>query len=291
MSKTALVAPRGGTLFLLRPEVLTLVVDPAHYLYDERVDLPLDPEVLANIDAEGVRVPIFVVKEGEDTLVVAGRQRRKYALEVNKLRAAAGKEPLLLPAICLRGAKEQILKVAILENEARAEDTPLGKAKKVKRYMDLRHSDQPIISEADLKREAASLFAVTTKTIEARLKLLDLAPSVQAAVEEKKIGVWAATELSTLPVPEQAAAVVEMVKVSENGGKKPSIEDAKRKASKGDSKVREKTQEVKNALLEAAEFYGTARTDDEGIAEAKEGLLAAALDYYKVVSAPKAGKK
>lgn len=289
MGKTALSGKRG-TLFYVAPESLVTVVDPSHYLYDERAKLPVAQELIDNICEEGVKVPLFVVKEGADTLIVAGRQRKHAACLANLRRKENGKPPILVPAICLRGAKESVLKVAILENEARQEDTPIGKAKKVRRYIDLRYSADPLLPESELKREAAVLFAVTTKTIEARLKLLDLAPVIQAAVESSKIGLWAATELASLPAPEQESKLAELEKKTEESGKRPSVEDAKRSAGKGDSKKREAVHALRTALLDAAERYGAARMDEEGIAEAKDQLLAAALDYYKVASAPRKTK-
>lgn len=290
MSKTALTGKRG-TLFSLAPESLTTVVDLNHYLYDERTNLPVPQELIDNIYEEGVKVPLFVTKEGTDTLIVAGRQRKLAAVKANERRVKDGKPPLLVPVICLHGSKESILKVMILENEARQEDTPIGKARKVQRYLNLRRQNDGLLPESDLKREAATLFAVTTKTIEARLKLLDLAPPVQAAVEERKIGLWAATELATLPPPEQAAKLEALVQKTEETGKKPSIEDAKRTVGKGNSKRREAVQVRRSTLLNAAECYGAARMEEEQIAEAKEALLVAALDYYKVVTSPRGKAK
>ncbi|WYX51237.1 hypothetical protein WJ977_00655 [Achromobacter xylosoxidans] len=80
-------------------DALTIITDPAHSLYDERIQLPLDEAITLNIMALGVREPILVWKDPETgkVLVVDGRQRVRHAIEANRRLAERGEPPILVP--------------------------------------------------------------------------------------------------------------------------------------------------------------------------------------------------
>lgn len=266
---------------------LLLVVQKDHFLYDPRVEEPLDPEFVASIKRDGVLEPILYWKDKDgQPLVVAGRQRVRAARETD----------VLVPAIAIdtKGLSEQEIKaklvgIMILENEKRLEDSPSGKAIKTRRYMDLLGGDKKLVAER---------LSITTKTIEARLKFIEQPAPVQQLVDQGKIGFWAATELSKLPAKEQveqAGRLAELGLPAADGkkGRKASIEDAKRAAGKGKSKEREALERAEEALKDAAYALGAARRNGAKDYETKEfskTLTAAALDFY--VAAKKAeGKK
>ena len=120
--KTVIDAPRAN-MFMVEPEQLTLVTDENHPLYDPRVHLPVDDNLVRNIMAFGVKEPILVRKNGVEFEVVAGRQRTKAAIEGNKRLAKEGKEPMRVRAIIERGDEADMFGVMILENELRQDNT------------------------------------------------------------------------------------------------------------------------------------------------------------------------
>jgi ParB family chromosome partitioning protein len=282
-AKTALPGKRGNFVNVPLAD-LTIIEDKAHPLYDPRVEEPLSPEFAANVKEEGVHQPVFVAKLKIDgalrNVVIDGKQR---------LRAAREGGLKTIPAIAVKGDTHALFSLMILTNENRRDDTPLAKAQKVARFVELYgHGAESLVPEVlkEAKVQAALIFGVTQKTIDGRLRLLQTAPAVQKAVEQGRIGWWAASEFAGLPVEEQEKAVEEVIVEAGKGGKKPGVEDAKRKAGKGDAKKREKLAALKADLLDAAEAFGSAAEDQEGIREATERLKDAARAFYKVVSAP-----
>ena len=110
MGKTALPeAVRRSDTFILEPDDLTIITDPANPFFDPRSELPIDsPEMqwlIESIMEAGKNYsPISVRKNGkhEDGKnvieVIDGRQRLKAIREINRRYAEIGKEPLLIEA-------------------------------------------------------------------------------------------------------------------------------------------------------------------------------------------------
>lgn len=255
MSKQAIDGKRMNA-FGVDPNDVVVVLDHDHFLYDARAEEPLSEERIANFDAFGVLEPVLVWKDPTAgvTGVVAGRKRTLGLRVANARRVARGEEPHLLPVIAVKGDETALTEIMILENEGRDEDSPLNKARKTKKYMDLLESAGAERSETKLR--AAVVFGVTTKTVEARLKLLELKPEVQQAVEKRKIGFWAATELHGLGEEEQQAGLQHLLEASETTGRRPTIEGAKAAAGKDGAKARERLAKALEALKEAAVKYG-----------------------------------
>lgn len=285
--KQALPGKRGN-LIHAGSEAVTIVVSRDHFLFDERALDPLTEEFIASIEESGVQSPVWIWKSTLDGdpvylkgegLVVAGRRRVRAVREINERRQKAGRSDLLtIPCtlISTKGmepdeAKKHLVGLMLLENELRAEDTPLGKARKTKLYLDCNGWD---------KADAAKKTGVTVKTVEARIKLLDMAPPVQQQVEKGEIGFWAATELSTLPPEQQVEKAAELIATAEKTGKRPSVEAAKVTAGKGASKARERKAEAKAALVAAALAYGDAVEAKTDISGMKAALLEAARAYH-----------
>ena len=138
----------------------------------------------------------------------------------------------------------------ISENEIRQGDAPITKARKLSRYLAMGGSE-----------EAAAIdFGVTQQTVKNLLKLLDLHPDVQKAIEKDNLPTNIAKEFAPLPQEEQSAALavlvasgevkgargVEAAKRVRNGGKatsdkvrmmnRPALEEWKKRLSKGEGK-------------------------------------------------------
>ncbi len=195
-------------LLMFDPEKLVLVTNVSSPLYDPRVTLPVSESLVRNIMAVGVLQPVLVCKNAEtgETEVVAGRQRVKAAREANKRLVAQGCEPIQVPAVTRRASSgADQLGVLVSENELREADTPLGRAEKMRRLMDLGRSEDQL----------AVTFGCTTQTVRNTLALLDCTATVRNAVEAGKINVGHALKLSKLEPVEQREKLAELVTAGE----------------------------------------------------------------------------
>lgn len=149
---------------------------PEHTLYDPRIKLPLDDSLIRNIMVYGVQVPVLVRKTGveEKPEVVDGRQRVRAAREANKLLTKEGKEPVLVPVVVRKGEDHRLYGISVSANEQRKDDSPLAKARKAARFLDMGRSEDDV----------ALAFGCTTQAVKQWLKLLELAPEVLRAVDE-----------------------------------------------------------------------------------------------------------
>jgi ParB family transcriptional regulator, chromosome partitioning protein len=210
-SQKASGADAGGNLLYFAPEKLTLVTDPKHPLFDERVHLPVDEALVRNIMVYGITQPVTLrlngripdgTHDGKPIVeVVVGRQRVKAALEANKRLAKEGAELIRVPAVMKRAEAGTLAGVMIGENEHRKADTPIVRARKLERFLALGKSEE----------EAAIAFGVTEATIKNMLKVLELHPKVQKAIEAGTVPVNVAKELSVIPQEEQGAALDKLI--------------------------------------------------------------------------------
>jgi ParB family chromosome partitioning protein len=206
-SKKATGADGRADLLMFDPDKVIIVTDKAHPLYDERCELPVDKNMVRNVMVHGILEPILVRRNGEkdgaaQIEVIAGRQRVQWARAANKLLVAEGKQPIRVPATLKRGDATDLMGIMISENEIRQQDTPLVRASKVQRYLNMGRSEE----------DAGIMFGVSISTIRDRLALLDCDASVQKAVETGALAATiAARQLSKLPRGEQKAALDALV--------------------------------------------------------------------------------
>lgn len=208
MAKTAFGAKRGQSTLQFDPNDLIVLDDQNHPLYDPREKLDLDEAMVRNIMAIGVINPITIAKDGEGRpMVVAGRRRVMHAREANRRLVEAGSEPRTIPAIPRResGNNTLLFAVSISENEHRLDDTPIGRARKAARLLDMGASED----------DAATIFGVTAQTIRNWMALLDTSAPVQKAVEKGEISASTAVTLGKLETAaEQTAALEELKKAA-----------------------------------------------------------------------------
>lgn len=221
MSSKSYIDATRLNAFAIEPERLTLIEDPKHHLYDERVHLPVDETMVKNIMVHGVKVPVLVAREGDLVIVVDGRQRVKAALEANKLLKKEGSEPIKIKIFAEKGTEAELFGVCILANEMRQEDGPIVKARKAKRYLDMNPD----------KKACAVVFGVSAVQVERWLKILDLAQPVLRAIEKGEITATAASELSELSREKQVEELSKL-KAAAKEGKKVTTKDAKKAAKK-----------------------------------------------------------
>lgn len=202
------------------PSTLTLVTDPNHPLYDERVHKPIDEATVLNIMHQGVLEPIIVTKNTETGAVevVDGRQRVKCAIEANKRLAARGEAALVIPGVVRRGRPHELAGVMVSTNEIRTADTPMNRAAKMARLANMGQGEDQI----------AVIFGCTTATVRSTLALLDCSEPVRKAVDAGQINVSHAKALVKLEPAEQRAKVAELI--AAGSGAKPHERARKQRA-------------------------------------------------------------
>ena len=193
-------APERRDTFAFNPDDLTIVTEKSNPLFDERVNLPLVEETTLSIMEHGVILPVVVRKNGPLVEVVDGRQRVRHCREANKRLVAAGQPIKMVPTTLRRDDDSEAFGVMIVTNEHRENDTPLVRARKLKRYLDGGGSMDG----------AQVLFRCSKSTLATLLALLECSTPLQRAVEEGKLAVDAARELSKLPREDQLAALQEL---------------------------------------------------------------------------------
>jgi len=206
-SKDVWDADGSTNLLSFAPEKLKIVTDPAHPLFDERINLPIDEMMVRNIQAFGVLEPVIVTRDLEtgDVLVVDGRQRVRHALVANERLERAGLPTLLVPASTRKGDDSATLMgIMVATNEVRQADPPMVRAAKMQRLKNLGRDDEQV----------ALAFGVNKLTVQNTLALLECSKAVRDAVESGQIGVTEARVLSKLKPTEQSAKVRELIEAT-----------------------------------------------------------------------------
>ncbi|NLA16883.1 hypothetical protein GPU89_04060 [Burkholderia cepacia] len=239
------------TALAMDPNDLELVVDSSHPLYDRRVHQEPNPKTVLNYRAIGVREPVLFYKDPETgkNLVIDGRTRVINARELNRQLIAAGEPPITIPAIpqkVINDGGKSFTAVMVSANEIRHEDSPINRAEKMARMLDVGHTEETV----------AIHFGVEVPTVRQQLKLLDCTAAVRDALEADQITVSNALKLAKLP-PEQQREKVKAVIAAADG--KEGHERSRAKAAlTGDAAPRMRTRkqiaaELTNATGERAE--------------------------------------
>lgn len=202
MAKQAFEAEREN-LWKLDPDDLTIVgIDSndglEHPLVNHRVlKLKKDgysEEMVLSIMEHGVLEPIVVRKNGSYTEVVLGRNRTLAAREANKRLKKAGGEQILVRCVLRKDNEDKKLTGAIeAENSIRVNDDAMTKARNALRAIDRGKS----------KKEVAVDLGVSVEVLDNLLKLPDLGPAMQKAVEDGFMTWTAATTYNDLSHGEQ----------------------------------------------------------------------------------------
>ncbi len=218
MSKTALPeAVRRSDTFLMRPEDLTIIADPANPFYDPRSELPLDSphmQWLIESIAEAGRnySPISVRKNGKHPNgknvieVIDGRQRLKAIREINRRYAEAGREPLLIEAKYMTAVEEKdfIGKMVTL-NEARLETPPSMLAMQIDRF----------IENKGTYKEAERRFFKPEAKLRQLQAIARLCDDVKKAVDDGAVSLSAAQQFVDMSVQQQRVTLKQIVESGE----------------------------------------------------------------------------
>lgn len=208
---------------------------PEHELYDERVLLPIDENLIKNVMVYGVTQAVTVRQESGKYYVVTGRRRVRAARQAKARQGEAGEFEIKVP-ITDHGAKGadgiRLMGVMISENEQRQNDEVLTKAAKASRMLALgAHLDEVSIS-----------FGRSVTTIRQWLKLLEAHPNLHVAIRHGLIATSAANEVAKYPRDVQPQVLLELQKQAGEGNR---ISEAMAKAyrqANGDSTATSDTQ-------------------------------------------------
>jgi ParB family chromosome partitioning protein len=192
-----------------------------HFLYDERIKLPLAGSFVDNVMKVGVIKAItctkLVIDGMERAVVVDGRQRVRAARKANELLVKQGEQAMRIKVIPQRGAEDMLMVVGVSTNSFVQEDTPVLKARKAQRLLDRGLSTA----------EVASSMGVTTQSVANWTKLLELDKTVLKAVDSEQIAASTAIQLHGLDKSAQADKLKELLDSSKNG-KRPTAKKAAR---------------------------------------------------------------
>jgi ParB family chromosome partitioning protein len=205
-SKQANGAEARTGLLLYDPTKLLLVQEKeGHPLYDEdRAKLEVNESLVLDLMFHGILEPIIVRKDPESGAmeVVAGTQRVKACIEANKRLKKQGKELLRVPATVRRGDAAALMGLQISENAQREDESPLGKAKKIERYLALGRSPE----------EAAARFRMSAASVKNMVNLLSAPRQVRTAVQNGEITASDGYKLARLQPAEAKKRVQRLAK-------------------------------------------------------------------------------
>lgn len=178
-----------------------------HPLYDERVYLPVDENLVKNIQVYAIQQPVLVRKDGDTLLVVDGRQRVRAARLAWDQATSAGEHPIKVPTRTVTATDARATGIMISSNELRQEDDVLGKALKAQR----------LYAQYGDIGEVAIAFGRSTQTIRNWLLLVEADPKVHECIRSQKLSVTTAIEIARLKREEQREKLESFLRAAENG--------------------------------------------------------------------------
>jgi ParB family chromosome partitioning protein len=174
---------------------LVVVTDPAHKLYDRRVELPIDDSMVETIAKHGVIQPIIVRKVGDSYEVTAGRRRVLHSREAQK---RYPEKKIRIPVITRTINDYESAVFATIENVQRVDDSPAVRGTNAKRMMELGASQD----------ELCSMFGVEWRTIQLWIRVSENATEpVQDALSAGRITLTSALMISRKPKDRQGKAL------------------------------------------------------------------------------------
>lgn len=160
---------------------------PEHALWDKRVKLPLDPDLVMSIRARGVEDPIAVMEDAGKLIVVDGRRRVLHAREAAKEFEGTSAK-VRVPYFVTRGSDADLAGISFLLNTFRHEDSALDRARNAARLLKITKSMEDV----------CSFFGKQPVRIKAWLAVAE-ADKLHDAIEEGKISFTTAIEIALKP--------------------------------------------------------------------------------------------
>lgn len=215
---------RGQSSYWIAPEELVVIgVDTPHKGgehallrtkgEEERLRAPLVPAMTTSIMHVGVRMTVFVRRNGDHFEVVDGRRRVLHARAANVLLREQKKDPIQVRFEVKQGTDDQIFAMSRLDNRHHMDESPLLTAE----------AAALMIDKMDEETAAAHL-GIGVPMLRIYLSLNDLVPEVRSAIVNgveispgvhAQLSPTAAAKLAKLPREEQLPALQEMVKAKD----------------------------------------------------------------------------
>ncbi len=263
--------PIAGTsktdIMLVDPEMVEIITDEKHVLYDERLKLPLSEALVLSLMKIGNKVPINARRDGDRLIVVDGRQRVRAGVEANKRLKELGREPIRLKAVMERATEHDLFDTMIATNEIRQADSPLALARKVQKSLDMGRTIE----------ECAITFGKEASSLKQLLAVLECAPAVQKAVMHG-LPITSAAKLVKLPHEEQVQMLGEMEAAGGVGGKSGSVREVTRKVQqKTGGKVDESPSKklIKKVLHELEAQIAADKKEEKELRECVQATVSA----------------
>lgn len=210
-ARTAIDADRGPTSFRLSPDAVRVIGRDTshksrkeHVLWQKRALLPADEAFAQAMANDGFSSVIKVRKDGPFLDVVEGRRRTVAARRANEILAERGKEPLQITVMVVKGSDLDMLGHIISENANRLDLPVLDLAEEANAYLNMGASEE----------RAAASCGKTVAQLRQLLKLLDLDPKVQEAVNNGSLSASAAMNLADLCREDQVKALEDGAKLT-----------------------------------------------------------------------------
>lgn len=148
-------------------------------------------ELAASIRSKGVLQPVLVRRQGAGYELIAGERR---------LRAARRAGMTTLPALVREAANEELIELALIENEQRVELNPIESARSYARMIEEFHLSQI---------ELADVLGRDRSTVANLLRLLRLPEKVQKLVRERRLNMGHARALVAVEDSVRCVAIAE----------------------------------------------------------------------------------
>lgn len=191
------------------PEALTLITDPSHPLFDERIHDPLDNDLVESIRELGVKNPISVRKNGIDAKgkivleVVAGIQRTRAALAVNE--ALKKDDRIKVRIELLHGDDAAMYEWKAAENAQRRAESIFTRAKKCEKLLNVYGRSK--------SRIAQLLRLGGPAQVDTHLEFLSLSPEAQEAFSLKQFPLASMAVIAAIPRQEQPEVVARVIEL------------------------------------------------------------------------------
>lgn len=192
-------------------------------LYDERIDLDVDENLVKNIMVFGVQQPVLVRQENGEVIVVDGRQRVRAARVANQRFTEAGEVQVKVPVIAVNGDDRRVTGIMISANEQRRDDDVLVRAFKAQRMFDLVGS----------KSEVALAFGRTSQTINSWFRLVSADSAIHDAIRSGEISASAGINIAGMEKAEQSAEVKKLISGNKGSAATKTKSKSTRKAQPG----------------------------------------------------------
>lgn len=264
-------------------------------LFDERATMPLDPGLLASVEAHGVQQPIKYIMFDGVPYAINGRQRLRAARVVHDKQTKLGLEPgqfITVDGDEYKGNIDQLFALSRILNINVAEPTMM----KARSMMRLLMEDIVDKEDTDAKarkrtvQEVAAIYGCSDQHVRDMTKLFESNDTVKRALEELKqptIGLLLTglVKEDGTPDEEKQLKVLEELKTEQKGGAKVTVARARKKVAEAKGKQvnspKDKVDTIQRLLQKLADKSSEASCTScktQAEAQAALALVLATLD-------------